>query len=42
MLVGTVSTSTAINFALGNVVTAVLASGGAFTITNAPSIWHIW
>ena len=35
--VGTVSTSTAINFALGNVVTAVLASGGAFTITNAPA-----
>ena len=35
--VGTVSSSTAINFALGNVVTAVLASGGAFTISNAPS-----
>ena len=35
--VGTVSSSTAINFALGNVVTAVLASGGAFTISNAPT-----
>ena len=35
--VGTVSTSTAINFTLGNVVTAVLAAGGAFTITNAPT-----
>ena len=35
--IGTVSTSTAINFTLGNVVTAVLAIGGAFTITNAPS-----
>ncbi len=35
--VGTVSSSTAINFALGNVVTAILASGGAFTISNAPS-----
>jgi len=35
--IGTVSTSTAINFTLGNVVTAVLASGGAFTITNPPS-----
>ena len=35
--IGTVSNSTAINFALGNVVTAVLASGGSFTITNAPS-----
>jgi len=35
--VGTVSSSTAINFALGNVVTAVLASGGDFTISNAPT-----
>ena len=35
--VGTVSSSTAINFALGNVVTAVLASGGAFTISNPPT-----
>ena len=35
--VGTVSNSTAINFALGNVVTAVLASGGSFTISNAPN-----
>jgi len=35
--IGTVSSSTAINFALGNVVTAVLASGGAFTISNAPT-----
>ena len=33
--VGTVSSATAINFALGNVVTAVLASGGSFTISNA-------
>jgi len=35
--IGTVSTATAINFALGNVVTAVLASGGSFTITNSPT-----
>ena len=35
--VGTVSTATAINFALGNVVTAVLASGGSFTISNPPT-----
>jgi len=35
--VGTVSSSTAINFALGNVVTAILASGGAFTISNPPT-----
>jgi len=35
--IGTVSSSTAIDFALGNVVTAVLASGGAFTISNAPT-----
>ena len=35
--IGTVSTATAINFALGNVVTAVIASGGSFTITNAPT-----
>jgi len=35
--VGTVSTATAINFTLGNVVTAVLASGGSFTISNAPT-----
>ena len=35
--VGTVSTATAINFALGNVVTAVLASGGSFTVSNAPT-----
>jgi hypothetical protein len=35
--IGTVSSATAINFALGNVVTAVLASGGSFTISNAPT-----
>ena len=35
--VGTVGTATAINFALGNVATAVLASGGSFTISNAPT-----
>jgi hypothetical protein len=35
--VGTVSGATAINFALGNVATAVLASGGSFTISNAPT-----
>ena len=35
--IGTVSTATAINFTLGNVVTAVIASGGSFTITNAPT-----
>lgn len=35
--IGTVSTSTAIDFSAGNVVTAVLASGGSFTITNAPT-----
>ena len=35
--VGTVSSATAIDFALGNVVTAVLASGGSFTISNAPT-----
>ena len=35
--IGTVSTATAINFALGNVVTAVIASGGSFTISNAPT-----
>tara|TARA_R110002020_G_scaffold153706_3_gene333161 strand:- start:1235 stop:1714 length:480 start_codon:yes stop_codon:yes gene_type:complete len=35
--IGTVSTATAINFALGNVVTAVLASGGSFTISNPPA-----
>ena len=35
--VGTVSSSTAINFALGNVVTAILASGGDFTISNPPT-----
>jgi len=34
---GTVSGATAINFTLGNVVTAVLASGGSFTISNAPT-----
>ena len=36
-VVGTVSGATAINFALGNVATAVLASGGSFTISNAPT-----
>ena len=36
-VVGTVSGATAINFALGNVATAVLASGGSFTISNAPA-----
>ena len=35
--IGTVSTATAIDFALGNVATAVLASGGSFTISNAPT-----
>ena len=35
--IGIVSTSTPINFTAGNVVTAVLTSGGSFTITNAPS-----
>ncbi len=35
--IGTVSTATAIDFTLGNVVTAVIASGGSFTITNAPT-----
>ncbi len=35
--VGTVSTATAINFESGNVVTAVLASGGSFTVSNAPT-----
>mgnify|MGYP003149898870 FL=1 len=35
--VGTVSTATAINFESGNVVTAVLASGGSFTISNPPT-----
>jgi hypothetical protein len=34
---GTISGATAINFTLGNVVTAVLASGGSFTISNAPA-----
>ena len=36
-VVGTVSGATAINFALGNVATAVLAVGGSFTISNAPT-----
>ena len=36
-VVGTVSGATAINFALGNVATAILASGGSFTISNAPT-----
>jgi hypothetical protein len=35
--IGTVSTATAIDFDEGNVVTAVIASGGSFTITNAPT-----
>ena len=35
--IGTVSSATAIDFALGNVATAVLASGGSFTISNAPT-----
>ena len=35
--VGTVSSATAIDFSLGNVVTAVLASGGSFTISNPPT-----
>jgi hypothetical protein len=35
--IGTVSGATAINFALGNVVTAILASGGSFTISNPPT-----
>ena len=35
--IGTVSTATAIDFSLGNVVTAVISSGGSFTISNAPT-----
>jgi len=35
--IGTVSTSTAIDFSAGNVATAVIAAGGSFTITNAPA-----
>ena len=35
--IGAVSTATAIDFDEGNVVTAVIASGGSFTITNAPT-----
>jgi hypothetical protein len=35
--IGAVSTATAIDFDEGNVVTAVIASGGSFTITNAPA-----
>lgn len=35
--IGTVSTATAIDFDLGNVATAVIASGGSFTISNAPT-----
>ena len=35
--IGTVSTSTAIDFDAGNIATAVIASGGSFTISNAPT-----
>ncbi len=35
--IGTVSTATAIDFTLGNIVTAVIASGGSFTLTNPPT-----
>lgn len=35
--IGTVSTSTAIDFSLGNVATAVVTSGGSFTLTNPPA-----
>ena len=35
--IGTVSTSTAIDFSLGNVATAVIAAGGSFTLTNPPA-----
>ena len=35
--IGTVSTSTAIDFSLGNVATAVIAAGGSFTLTNPPT-----
>lgn len=35
--IGTVSTSTAIDFSLGNVATAVVTSGGSFTLTNPPT-----
>ena len=35
--IGAVSTATAIDFDEGNVVTAVIASCGSFTITNAPT-----
>jgi len=36
-VLGTVSTSTAIDYESGNVVTATLAAGGAFTFTNPPA-----
>jgi len=35
--IGTVSTSTAIDFDAGNIATAVITSGGSFTITNPPT-----
>ncbi len=35
--IGTVSTETAIDFSAGNVATAVIASGGSFTLTNPPT-----
>ena len=35
--IGTVSTSTAIDFSLGNVATAVITAGGSFTLTNPPT-----
>ena len=35
--IGTVSVSTAIDFSLGNVATAVIAAGGSFTLTNPPT-----
>lgn len=35
--IGTISTATAIDFSLGNVATAVMTSGGSFTLTNPPT-----
>ena len=35
--IGTVSTATAIDFTAGNIATAVLTSGGSFTLNNPPS-----
>ena len=36
-VIGTVSTATAIDFTAGNIATAVLTSGGSFTLNNPPS-----